>query len=355
MKPTPIRSAHDGGEISHRLRDNNFDALRLIFSSMVVLFHTGLLSRAPSLSWTSHVSATFAVQAFFVVSGFLVTMSFENSSSIKSYFLKRIRRIAPAYIVVVVAATFGLSAISILPVRDYFANLETWRYLGLNLMLSNFSAPNLPGVFQSNFITVVNGSLWTIKLEVAFYFLVPFLVLATRRFGVSRVLITIFIASIIWKIGFDVAARLTGSEIYTKLGKQLPGQLCFFAGGAWAYYRTRDGKGIGIFAAAIGVVAYAVIRGLWFQDIAAPLSVTAIVYWAAIMGPRLPKVAKRGDFSYGIYLYHFPIVQCLIALRLFHWSTLAAFLTLLAVLGVCVVFSWHIVERPILHRAARAV
>ncbi len=183
-------------------------------------------------------------QAFFVVSGFLVTMSFENSSSLGSYASKRLRRIAPAYITVVIVAALGLSVISALPWHAYFTSHELWRYVAFNLILSNFSAPSLPGVFQTNFMSAVNGSLWTIKIEVAFYCLVPFVVWATRRVGAGKVLITIFIVSVLWKRGFNAAATATGLDIYAKLAKQLPGQLCFFSGGAYAYYRTRNGKRI---------------------------------------------------------------------------------------------------------------
>ncbi len=354
MKPTSSGlSSREEASISYRLRDNNFDALRLIFASMVVLFHAGLLSQAPPLAWMLHISATFGVQAFFVVSGFLVTMSFENSSSIKSYFLKRVRRIAPAYIIVVLGAACTLSAISTLSAHDYFTSPEFWRYLAFNLTLSNFSAPTLPGVFQSNFMSAVNGSLWTIKVEVAFYCLVPLMVWASRRIGASRVLLIVFVTSLLWKIGFDATATFTGSEIYGKLAKQLPGQLCFFAGGALAYYRTRAGKGISTILPALGVIAYALSSNIFIQDIAAPLSVTAIVYWAAIVAPRLPPVASNGDFSYGIYLYHFPIIQSLVALGLFHRSALAAFLMLVVAVGMCAVLSWHIVEYPALRRTAK--
>jgi peptidoglycan/LPS O-acetylase OafA/YrhL len=343
--------ALDGSGIASRLRDNNFDSLRLIFASMVVAFHMGLLSQAPSLAWTLYISATFAVQAFFVVSGFLVTMSFENSVSMKSYASKRLRRIAPAYVVAVVGAAVGLSMVSSLQPHEYFTNREFWRYLGLNLTLSNFAAPNLPGVFQSNAVNAVNGSLWTIKIEVAFYCLIPLVVIAARRFGYGRVLGAVFIASVLWKVGFNAALNVTGNEFYSKLAKQIPGQLSFFAGGAWAYYRTRDQKrSTGAFLTALSVIAYSVSGTGWFYDLIAPVAVTIIVYWAAIAGPRLPATAKHGDFSYGIYLYHFPLVQTLVALELFRWSPLAGAITLMVVVGVSAVISWRIVEQPLLHR-----
>jgi peptidoglycan/LPS O-acetylase OafA/YrhL len=344
--------ARDASEISTRLRVNNFDALRLIFASMVVVFHIGILSKAASLAWFLSISASFAVQAFFVVSGFLVTMSFENSSSIRSYASKRLRRIAPAYVAVVIAAALGLSTISTLPLSAYFTDGQLWRYLGFNLVLSNFSAPNLPGVFESNFIRAVNGSLWTIKVEVAFYCLVPFMVWAARRVGAKKLLSTVFVASILWKVGLNAAATATGVEIYAELARQLPGQLCFFAGGAWAYYRTREGKGINGLVAAIGLIVYAISDGGWFDDLTAPLAVTAIVYWAAIAGPRLPAVAKHGDFSYGTYLYHFPLIQTFIALGLFRWSPLAGLMTSVVAVAVSAVLSWHFVERNMLHKIA---
>ena len=343
--PTPPAPAAAAGS---RLRENNFDALRLIFAAMVVVYHTALLSQAPALGWGLYISSTFAVQAFFVVSGFLVTMSFENSSSLKGYALKRLRRIAPAYIVVVVGAAVLLATLSTLPASQYFASLEFWRYLGFNLILSNFSAPSLPGVFTSHFETAVNGSLWTIKIEVAFYCTVPLMVWASRRFGYRATLATVFVASLLWKLGFGVAAASTGVEFYARLAKQLPGQLCFFAGGAWAYYRVREGAVMRAWPALLGALAYAATDGLLHEALA-PLAVTAVVRWAAIDAPRLPRVGKHGDFSYGAYLYHFPLVQVFVACGLFQWSVPAAALLLFALVAVVAVLSWYVVEAPMLH------
>jgi peptidoglycan/LPS O-acetylase OafA/YrhL len=289
------------------------------------------------------------VQAFFVVSGFLVTMSFETSSSLKSYASKRLRRIAPAYVMVVVAAALLLSAVSTLPATRYFTSSEFWRYLGFNLILSNFSAPSLPGVFQSNFETAVNGSLWTIKIEVAFYCAVPFMVWAARRFGYRATLVTVFVASLLWKLGFSFAADASGVAFYAKLAKQLPGQLCFFAGGAWAFYRTREGAVASGWLALLGVLVYALSEGL-LHDALAPIAVTATVYWAAVGAPRLPRVGKHGDFSYGVYLYHFPLVQVFVLWGLFQWSAVGASVILLSLVSVVAVLSWRFVEEPMLHK-----
>lgn len=336
------------------LRENNFDALRLIFASMVVVFHVGLLSRAPSLALATQVSATFAVQAFFVVSGFLVTMSFENSSSLIIFAKKRLRRILPAYVFVVAAAALALCAMSTLAPADYFGHPEFWRYLGFNLVLSNFSAPGLPEVFQSNVETAVNGSLWTIKIEVAFYCVVPLLVWAVRRYGMARTLATVFVGSVMWKLGFGLAFASSGSEIYAKLAKQLPGQLSFFVGGAWAFYRTRAGAGVPGWAAALGAVAYFFATGTPL-DVVAPLAVTAIVGWAAVGAPSLPRAGKHGDFSYGVYLYHFPLVQVFVALGVFQWSPFAACVMLAALVAVSAVASWFFVEEPMLYPQAGTV
>jgi peptidoglycan/LPS O-acetylase OafA/YrhL len=342
FRPAPA----DKAAAAARLRVNNFDTLRLVFASMVVVFHAGILSQSASLWWLHrYVSSTFAVQAFFVVSGFLVTMSFENSASWRSYAGKRLRRIAPAYVAVVVGAALLLSLMSTLPASEYFSHRDFWRYLGFNLMLSNFSAPSLPGVFAGNTEAAVNGSLWTIKVEVAFYAFVPFMVWAIRRFGTGRVLGTVFCASVAWKVGFGTLALATGAEIYAKFAKQLPGQLAFFAGGAWAYYRTRSGHLPRASWALIGLLIYAVSDGLLYE-LLAPVAVTAVVHWAAVAGPRLSAAGKYGDFSYGLYLYHFPMVQTFIALGFFVAAPRLTALIVFMLSCLMGVVSWFLIEAP---------
>lgn len=343
--PLPIRD---------RLRSNNFDGLRLVFASMVVLFHVGLLSQAAPLAGLyRYISSTFAVQAFFVVSGFLVTMSYENTRSFADYAKKRLLRIAPAYVTVILVAAFSLALISTVPIDQYFTDPQWRSYVISNLMLSNFKQPTLPGVFTENFEPAVNGSLWTIKLEVMFYCTVPVIVWAIRRFGYKPVLAVLFVLSVAWHGGFEYISALKNSDFAARLAKQLPGQLAFFGGGAVAYYRTRDGlPPPPIWAAVAAAIVYAVSQGGAYT-VLSPVCVTLIVYWASIGVPQIWSAKRTGDFSYGLYLYHFPIAQTLIALGSF---AIAPVWSLLAVCGLATftaVLSWHLIEKRALRLAHR--
>lgn len=337
--------------IRERLRHNNFDGLRLIFASMVVVFHVALLSQAPQLAWfRQYVSSTFAVQAFFVVSGFLVTMSFERTKSLGDYVKKRLLRIAPAYMLVVLIAAFALASMSTLSPMQYFTDPEWRSYVISNLMLSNFKQPTLPGVFTQNFEAAVNGSLWTIKLEVMFYCCVPFVVWAVRRFGYKPVLAALFVVSIGWQAAF-LSISDNDSDLAARLAKQLPGQLAFFGGGAFAYYRTRDGlPPPPAWAAALAAIGYALAQGIVLTVIA-PICATLIVYWAAIRVRELWSAHKTGDFSYGLYLYHFPIAQVLIALGLFKTMPIIGFCTAFAIALLAAILSWNLIEKRALKLA----
>lgn len=350
--PKSTTDAAAGVAIRDRLKSNNFDGLRLIFASMVVLFHVGLLSQSPQLAglWR-WISSTFAVQAFFVVSGFLVTMSFENTRSLIDYGKKRFFRIAPAYVAVIVIAAFGLVLVSELTAAQYFADPQWRSYLISNLMLSNFKQPTLPGVFSDHYEAAVNGSLWTIKLEVMFYCTVPLIVWAIRRLGYQPVLAALVVVSILWHGGFLYVSETMNSDLAARFAKQLPGQLAFFAGGAFAFYRTRDGLAPPpAWSALAAVLVYAFSDGL-VHTIVAPFCATLVVYWAAIGVTELWSARRMGDFSYGLYLYHFPIAQVLIALGVF---AAAPVVGLIAVCGTALlisVASWHVIEKRALRFA----
>lgn len=197
-----------------RLTRNNFDLLRLLFAVTVLLVHSYGLSGFRQLSiFTDFLSSTVAVKAFFVVSGFLIFMSYERSSSIASYAKKRFRRIYPAYFTVVMLCAIGLIIVSSKSAGDYFS-FDWIKYIYTNLAFLNFLQPTLPGVFDSNKISAVNGALWTLKIEAMFYLTVPFFVFLFRRFSHFLIIIFFYFSSITYAEIMAVIADRTGSELY---------------------------------------------------------------------------------------------------------------------------------------------
>ncbi|GAB3962086.1 hypothetical protein GCM10028805_62350 [Spirosoma harenae] len=109
---------------------------------------------------------------FFVVSGFLIWKSYASTHNFSSYFEKRARRILPAYLAFVFIAIISLAFVSRLSLHDYFTSKQLYTYVFANLTFLNFIQPCLPGVFDENWQCAVNGALWTIKVEIMFYFFV---------------------------------------------------------------------------------------------------------------------------------------------------------------------------------------
>ncbi|EXI91455.1 MAG: Acyltransferase family protein [Candidatus Accumulibacter sp. BA-94] len=336
-----------------RLSTNNFDLLRLLFAGTVCLVHAYELSGYRELAWIASVfSSMVAVKAFFIVSGFLIFMSFERSSSMASYARKRLRRIYPAYFAVVMICAIGLVSISSKGMADYFSS--AWiKYVAANLSFLNFLQPALPGVFDANRLHAVNGALWTLKIEVMFYLSVPVFVLLFRRFGNLRVIAVACIGSTAYVILFSWLAERTGSGFYLELGRQFPGQLSYFLAGAVFYYHLpffeRWARHL-LFGAIIVLVA----NTQWPLALLEPFALATVVVFFALF-PYVGNFGKYGDFSYGVYILHFPILQCLI-----HFGWLAgrpwlflyagAMATLMAAMAM-----WHLVEKRFLPRNSHYV
>lgn len=345
-----------------KLRDNNFDLLRLVFAGSVFLWHLYALSRAPALEVLTFVtSSNIAVKGFFVISGYLVMMSYENSSSVREYAEKRLRRIYPAYAAVVLACAVAGAFFTRLPLADY-ASADLARYLGANLVFLNFLAPNLPGLFEGQPYTEVNGALWTLKIEVMYYLFVPVLAWLMGRFGRWRVIVALYVLSVLYTIGTGLSYSYTGAELWLRLQRQLPGQLSYFLVGVGLYYLHDRLKGRWTALAAAALLLFVTMTvsvNPLLTFLLEPLALGILVIFAATALPYLGNFARYGDFSYGIYIIHFPVVQLLVAGGAFGanpWA--AAFAALVLVVGLSAL-SWYAVERPFLrprshYRAAQS-
>ncbi|MBX9903500.1 MAG: acyltransferase [Burkholderiales bacterium] len=336
-----------------RLKTNNFDLLRFLFAGSVFLVHAHVLSGHADLQALSAIlSSEVAVRGFFVVSGILVFMSFENSRSLRSYAEKRLRRIYPAYFAAVMLGAVFLVILSTAAPSDYFS-LEWIKYVLANLVFLNFIHPTLPGVFPDNIFREVNGALWTLKIEVMFYAVIPLIVLACRRFGRLWILAIIYAASVLYTYILTGLAETTGSPMYVVLARQLPGQLSYFVSGALIYYYL-DVFEKHLFKFLIPAACVLIAHKFYPLPALEPLALATVV---AFFGFFLyaGNFGKHGDFSYGIYILHFPILQVMVHAGFFERSPYFALaVACVLVLGAAVLM-WTFVEKRFLLRSSHYI
>lgn len=327
------------------ISSNRFDLLRLLFASVVFIYHAVVLASLDvrgAVEAHLAVGAELSIQGFFIVSGALVYGSWERSRGIIDYAAKRVRRLYPAYLVVIavpalisLALTMDIAAIA--------------RYLGANAVFLNFLSPDLPGLFQVNRFTEVNGALWTLKIEVMFYIALPILAWGLAKMGRF------------WWIGIAVLvagafAWLALMEAWThplsdQVARQLPGQMMYFAAGMalwrlWPLMRAQAGVLLVVGGVAL-VLSFAV-------PALGPLRVLGLAGMIAgiafVQGPEL-NAARWGDISYGVYILHFPIVQGLVMFGVFEEFGVLGGMTASIVLVFGLSFAlWWLVEKPALRR-----
>jgi len=334
-------------------KHNNFDLLRFLFASTVMLVHAHVLSRQPQLAFLSEwLSSEVAVRAFFVVSGLLVFMSYDKTRNVALYAEKRLRRIYPAYFTVVAGCALLLFLVSTSGAGDYFGGGFV-QYLAANFVFLNFVHPGLPGVFGGNALSEVNGALWTLKIEVMFYLAVPIFAWLFGRLGRLRVMVAIYALSVLYAWIFDWLARKTGSNMYVVLGRQLPGQLSYFMVGAFFYYYFEFFRRHARWFAA-AALALALLHRFLPTGPLEPLWLGTLV---AVFGFFLHagNFGRYGDFSYGIYILHFPILQTMVQSGLFAWSPFGGLALACAAVPAAAALLWHLVERPFLARGSHYV
>ncbi len=332
---------------------NNFDFLRLIFAITVFFVHSVELTHNDKLEIIKYVfNSGIAVKSFFIISGFLIFMSYEKSISLKSYIIKRIQRIYPAYFCVVLLCGFLGSLLSNLSFNEYFKSIITWKYIFYNLIFLNFLQPFLPGVFENNLLNIVNGALWTLKIEVLFYIFVPvftWVFLKQNKRNKNFLIVLIYILSEVYFNYFNHLSTSSGHSFYAELSRQLPGQMAFFMSGILIYYNFAIFMEYSKQLLLMAIVIYFSLSftHLYFLE---PIILACMVMYFAFHFPAFNKVGKYGDFSYGCYILHFPILQTLIQIGLFQYNPYLAFAisSFLLILGAF--FSWHIIEKPFLRR-----
>lgn len=320
---------------------NNFDFIRVVAASLVLFSHHFALTGQTEPSFFHlHSFGGISVIAFFIISGYLVTSSWYNDPNFWRFCARRMLRIWPALIVVVVLTAYGLGAlVTELPFKSYLLHRATFDYLGTLWMKVHYQ---LPGVFGQNpYPAGVNGSLWTIPLEVRCY-----AVLAIA--GILRLLKRKYIFLILilgyWLWFFKTSsADITGTVNY---GRELS---AFFLAGAALYIAQTSWEHRPLRWSIITIILSAV---LWYYGWKYTALLTGMPFFIIYIGTRSFPVLRRfgrwGDPSYGIYLFAFPIQQTMI---MYTWPDFGFFGTLCASLLITTLLgyaSWHCIEKEAL-------
>ena len=288
-------------------RKNNFTLIRLLFAWLVLFGHSfaiqpthGLKNPVNAIFKGSEWIGSFAVHGFFVISGFLVCASLLNRG-VKDYIISRGLRVVPGLAVCVLFSVFVLGAIlTALPLAEYFKNGGTWEYLK-NAFAFFRMEWTLPGVFEDNRRASINGSLWTLNVEVYCYFLLAclgFLGLMGKK-TIANFTIAAALAFSFFHFG-DVP--LLG--VNEKWGR--PG--LFFLVGVF-FYINRDMVPISWKLALFSLLMVGYSFGKdWYLYVSPPFFAYLIFYLAYAV-KHIDVDSNLGDISYGVYIYAWPIQQ----------------------------------------------
>ena len=344
-------------------RNNTLDFLRLMSAIFVILHHSYPLTGNNSLI---SLLGAIAVSTFFVISGYLVSQSWFSDPTPSRFLWKRVLRIVPGLVTVVIFTIIIIGPVNTsLPMRDYFYNVNTWKYL-TNIFIF-IQPPSLPGVFTSNPYPIgVNSSLWTIPLEFRMYILLCIIgaigLLKEKKVLLGIVVLSCFmyfsnVLSNVWGLNVFIHALESigiSGYLYALINNGIPSgypayNILFFIGTLFYLYKDRIkfncwialGAFIGLSVTNRSDDSYFLIALL----ICLPY---LVLYIGQLPVRQLCNVGdKYGDYSYGLYVYAFPVQQT-IAHFMPKISPIQMFALSLPATFILAFISWWFIEKKAL-------
>ncbi|HEY0254056.1 MAG TPA: acyltransferase [Kofleriaceae bacterium] len=331
---------------------NNFDALRLLAATAVIVHHTTTIRALP------FNFGFIGVAIFFIISGYLIMQSWDRNPDVLRFIRARVLRIFPGLFVAIAFTILVIGPLlTTLPIGRYFSDGDALRYLyTLDLMHLD---QHLPGVvFNYGYPVSVNTPLWTLPVELKMYLFLAILgaagALRTRIFVVGAFVIgligayrpagTVFTVLGYWGISTFVMGLLGQTNNYP---------LFFLAGSLLYMFRDvlRPNRWVALALFALW------IAGNYTKHLEA-FSLACMPYFiitAGLAATRgLRDVIRIGDLSYGLYIYAFPIQHVWMK-----WSGLNArghgllALLVFSTTAPIALASWHLVEKRALRFKGR--
>jgi peptidoglycan/LPS O-acetylase OafA/YrhL len=353
------------GPWSFRFSENNFDLVRLVAAGEVAVRHS-MHFLAPA-ALTDVVLGLLAlvpgVPVFFFLSGYLISRSLERSTSIRDYLRNRALRLFPALWACIGVSLAFLFLTGYLSTVDWNASrLGTWIMCQATVL--QFWNPEFLRKFGTG---VVNGSLWSVSVEIQFYIVILIVYRALRHLPQAQLTVALVLVALAFgplnAFKAEIGSMLD-AEFGTTLGSKLyrasfiPWFYLFMLGvvaqrcAAWVVPLVRD-------RCPLVVVIYASCMLIDYSVWGIPLGNEIPAYLVPIMGItvlalayRRPLLGERvlggSDLSYGFYVYHMPLINLVMYLGA-PQSLLSCFASLVGALALAAL-SWRFVERPFLRR-----
>jgi peptidoglycan/LPS O-acetylase OafA/YrhL len=340
-----------------RVQYRNFNLIRLLAALQVLLVHG--VNHFEYATWFGKaLKAVPGVPAFFFTSGFLIYFAYQRMEARdkRGFYINRLLRIYPGLL-----ACVALSVLSVY-LTGYFGGrnigfVEFWAWIAGQSTIFQFYNPP----FMRDYgVGVLNGALWTISVEMQFYFLVPILFWLLHRHRFALAAICAF--SVIVNVAANLYLRQPGAwdQLYMKLlmVSFLP-YIFMFILGFFMASSARARQLVDRVPLLVLLITYALTMnfvGSYNANASNSINPISFLILALIimklskiplpLRERVRAFFERTDFSYGLYLYHMPIINLLLVLA---WFSPVANLAVLILAGFfAAAASWYLIESPVL-------
>jgi peptidoglycan/LPS O-acetylase OafA/YrhL len=327
-------------------RPAGFDYLRILLAASIVGWHSivvcyGGVAQHDAGFGVFRPLWAMLLPMFFALSGFLVSGSLERARTMVGFMGLRIIRLVPALAVESAIAMLLLGPLfTKLSLGAYLSTSQTYKYLA-NIV--GHIQYKLPGVFDGNPMpSIVNAQLWTLPYELYCYIVLG-VIAVTGAYRIKALLVGALVIAQV-----DVVHLLLTSPRYDDMFISGPVLLLCFLYGC-ALYRFRDNLPWNGLLALLSALAGIALLGFKLGTAFAAAPVAYVTVYLGLLSPRRHPLVSSGDYSYGIFLYGYPLQQAMAAAlpfsRVWYLNLLLA--------GPCIAvvawLSWHLVEKRALH------